>query len=130
VNPHHKPSLKPIQTRKNLVASPRTNVKETNIKPSVVEHHRNTTQTITPTTRSIKIPDRHRDRQPKPRRAHPSPDRRRDRQPKPRRAHPSLDRRLSVNPKPRHVLPKLLMLFLLWRTERERRTEGEQRKKN
>jgi hypothetical protein len=43
----------------------------------------------------------------------------------PRTAHPSPNRRLSVNPKPRRVLPKLFFSFLLWKTERERRTEGE-----
>ena len=47
-----------------------------------------------------------------------------NRQP-PRPAHPSPDRRLSVNPKPCLVLPKLFLFFLLWRTERERRIEGE-----
>jgi hypothetical protein len=47
-----------------------------------------------------------------------------NRQP-PRPAHLSPDRCLSVNPKPCRVLPKLFLSFLLWRTERERRTEGE-----
>jgi hypothetical protein len=58
VNPHHKPSLKPIQTKKNPATNPLTNVKETNIKLPVAEHHCNTTQTTNPTTRSIKIPNR------------------------------------------------------------------------
>ena len=70
-------------------------------------------------------PERHLSVNPSPHRANPHPDQRRDRQPKPRRAHPSPDRYRDRQPKPRRVLPKLFLSFLLWRTERERRTEGE-----